>query len=348
MSQVPKGSGLERLARWSRREWRLLAGLALSVVCLGLAVRGTSPQALWQALATAQWQWIGPAIVLVLAGTAFKTLRWQVLFFPQRVPLARLWSIFCIGQMLNTLLPARAGEVGRLYYVGEVEGTSRSQALSTIVVEKMVDLIMLALAYLLVAAWLATTSIVLPDWLHAAGTVVLPLAGLALGGLLVLAYFGRPAWQSVRRVLAPLPPAWRERVEAAVERAMVGFEALRHPPTSLRVWLWSLLAWIFSVATNVLVFRAFEIDLGWSAALLLVVVLMSGVAVPPLPGNLGVFPYLCQLTLSLFGVPAETGLVYGLVLQAVAYLPLVVLGLVLLLRENWTLRRASSASGPPG
>lgn len=335
-------------ARSWLRNWRLLVGLTLSAVCLTLAVRGTSAQALGQAFAMARWPWIAPALLAVLAGTAFKTLRWQALFFPQRIPLARLWSIFCIGQMLNTLLPARAGEVGRLYYVGEVDGTSRSQALSTIVVEKMVDLIMLALAYLLVAAWLATTSIVLPDWLHGAGTVVLPLAGLALGGLLVLAYFGRPAWQLVRRVLAPLPPAWRERVEAAAERAVVGFEALRHPPISLRVWLWSFLAWAFSVATNVLVFRAFEINLGWSEALLLVVVLMSGVAAPPLPGNLGVFPYLTQLTLSLFGVPVETGLVYGLVLQAVAYLPLVLLGLVLLVRENWALRRPSSAPGPPG
>ena len=79
---------------------------------------------------------------------------------------------------------------------------------------------------------------------------------------------------------------------------------------------------------------------------------MSGVAAPPLPGNLGVFPYLTQLTLSLFGVPVETGLVYGLVLQAVAYLPLVLLGLVLLVRENWALRRPSASSawascGPP-
>ena len=61
---------------------------------------------------------------------------------------------------------------------------------------------------------------------------------------------------------------------------------------------------------------------------------MSGVSIPPLPGNLGVFPYLCTLVLSLFGVDRETSLAYGLVLQGVVYLPLILLGSLCMLREN--------------
>jgi uncharacterized membrane protein YbhN (UPF0104 family) len=83
------------------------------------------------------------------------------------------------------------------------------------------------------------------------------------------------------------------------------------------------------------VFHAFQLPLSVFVALFLLVVLMSGVAVPPLPGNLGVFPYLSQLVLSLFGVSRETALVYGIVLQVVAYLPLIILGTGCLLWENW-------------
>jgi hypothetical protein len=68
--------------------------------------------------------------------------------------------------------------------------------------------------------------------------------------------------------------------------------------------------------------------------------------VPPLPGNLGVFPYLCQLVLSLFGIHRETGLIFGLVLQAASYLPVIVLGLACLLRENAALRRSPWRQGP--
>jgi hypothetical protein len=43
----------------------------------------------------------------------------------------------------------------------------------------------------------------------------------------------------------------------------------------------------------------------------------------------------------LFEVDRETALAYGIVLQMVAYLPLIVLGFLCMLWQNWSLRRAS-------
>jgi len=347
VSQGRTGSRVERLARRSRREWRLLAGLALSAVCLILAVRGLSLPALRDALEAARWQWVALVAVTTIAGTLFKALRWQALFLPARVRLGRTWSIFLIGQMLNIVLPARAGEIGRIYYIGEAEKVSRTRALSTVLIEKTVDLIMLALCFLLVALWLTTTPAGVEDWLRAAGLSVLPLAALALVGLLLFAYAGRPTWRLVRGVLRPLPAGerrpWQELVDAMVEQGISAFEALRVSRVIVRVWSYTLIAWLLAVLSNLLMFRAFELSLSAWVGLLLLVVLMSGVAVPPLPGNLGVFPYLCQLVLSMFGVDRETGLIYGLVLQAATYLPVIVLGLAYFLRENAGLRRS-----PPG
>jgi glycosyltransferase 2 family protein len=346
---VGSESRLARLARWSRREWRLLAGLGLSVVCLYLAVRGLSLPALRGALGAAQWQWVGLVAVTTVAGTLFKALRWQALFLPARVRLGRTWSIFLIGQMLNAVLPARAGEIGRIYYIGAAEKVSRSRALSTVVIEKMVDLIMLAVCYLVVAAWLTTAPEGVQDWLQAAGVSFLPLAGLALAGLLLFAYAGRPTWRLARRLLRFLPSGgrrpWREIIDATAEQAISAFEAQRQSRVILRVWSYSLVIWLLAALSNVLMFRAFELSLSAHVALLLLVVLMSGVAVPPLPGNLGVFPYLCQLVLSLFGVHRETGLIFGLVLQAASYLPVIILGLACLLRENAALRRSPGQQG---
>jgi uncharacterized protein (TIRG00374 family) len=327
---------------WLRREWRLVAGLALSAICIYLAVRGISPQALGKAFSAAEWQWVAIAVAVVIAGTFLKALRWRELFYPQRIGFGKAWSVFMIGQMLNAVLPARAGEIGRIYLIGEVEDVSRAKALSTVVVEKMVDLVMLALAYLAVAAWLATTPVGSQDWLRRAGMSLLPLAGLALGGLLLFAYAGRPTWQYLRRVLDPFSLRWQTRADTAVEQAIAGFEVLRRWQTSALVWGLSLLIWALATLTNILIFNAYQLSLSPYVALLLLVVLMSGVAVPPLPGNLGVFPYLCQLVLSLYGVDRETALIYGVTLQMVAYLPLIVLGSACMLWENWSLRRSES------
>jgi hypothetical protein len=337
---------VERLARWSRREWRLLTGLALSAVCLYLAVRGTSLPALRGALDAAQWPWVALVVATTVAGTLFKALRWQALFLPVQVRLSRTWSVFLIGQMLNAVLPGRAGEIGRIYFIGEVEEVSRARALSTIVIEKMVDLLMLALCFLLVALWLTTTPAGVQDWLRAAAQSLLPLAGLALVVLLLFAYAGRATWRLARRLLRPLPVRWQVAIDAMVQQAISAFESLREGRVLTRVWGYTLIVWLLATLSNVLMFHAFQLPLSAPVALLLLVVLMSGVAVPPLPGNLGVFPYLCQLTLSMFGVDRETGLVFGLVLQAASYVPVIVLGLVCLLRENAALRRSPWRQSP--
>ena len=324
---------------WLRREWRLLVGLGLSALCLYLALRGISLPDLKDALAIARWGWVAAAVALVLIGTFLKSWRWRALFYPQTIGYVHAWAIFVIGQMLNAVLPARAGEIGRIYLIGEVEPVSRAKALSTVIVEKAVDLVMLALVYLTVAFWLSKTPLGLPDWLRQAGTGLVPLVVLAVAGLLLFAYAGRPLWRFFQRLLNPLSLPWQSRAERAMGQALDGFESLRHWQVGLQVWSASLLVWLLAALTNLWLFRAFGLDLPVGVALFLLVVLMIGVSIPPLPGNLGVFPYLCQITLALFGISREAALIYGLVLQVTIYLPLVIVGALCLVGGGWSLRR---------
>ena len=187
--------------KWFRREWRLIAGLSLSAVCLVLAVRQISIDDLGTAIAMARWEWVALAVVVVVASSSLKAVRWRVLFFPRRVPIGRTWSVFMIGQMLNILLPARAGEVGRIYLIGDEGAVSHAAALSTVVVEKVVDLVMLTLAFFIVALWLVTTSTDFPDWLRDAGMGLVLLAALGLAAMLLRARLGRRSWPLLRRTL---------------------------------------------------------------------------------------------------------------------------------------------------
>ena len=71
-----------------------------------------------------------------------------------------------------------------------------------------------------------------------------------------------------------------------------------------------------------------------AAALIVLVALQVGTAVPSSPGRIGVFEYICVLSLAPFGVEREMALAYGLVLHAVAYGPPLVVGAALLAREG--------------
>ncbi|MFZ5919262.1 MAG: lysylphosphatidylglycerol synthase transmembrane domain-containing protein [Chloroflexota bacterium] len=335
---APSTERKSNLTAWLRREWRRVLGLGLSLLCLALAFRGISWPALTGALAVAVWQWLILAGIVVVINSLVRAFRWQVLFYPERIDLRKVWSVYMIGQMLNAILPARAGEVGRVYYIGEVKAVSRARALSTVVVEKTTDLVMLALAYVGISVWLAVSASGMPAWLQKAGGSLLPLAATALVLLLAFAFAGPHVWRLVRPVLRPLPQKWQKTIATSAPQAIGAFQLFGNGWVGVRLWGSSALIWLLMALSNYLAFRAFGLGLSPWVALMLLVVLMSGVAVPPLPGNMGVFPYLCVLVLSLFGVERELGLAYGITLQLVAYLPLIVIGLACLLWENRLLR----------
>jgi uncharacterized membrane protein YbhN (UPF0104 family) len=100
--------------------------------------------------------------------------------------------------------------------------------------------------------------------------------------------------------------------------------------------------------TNALLFRAFDLDLPPMVAALLLVVLMSAIAVPRLPGSQGVLVYLCVLVLSLFGVSRETALLYGITLQAVVLIPVLVLGSISMLATSRSLTAEQRQDRSPG
>jgi hypothetical protein len=55
-------------------------------------------------------------------------------------------TLIVLAQMLNILIPARLGEVARLYALGWRERIGRMRILTTILVERRIDLIAVALA----------------------------------------------------------------------------------------------------------------------------------------------------------------------------------------------------------
>jgi uncharacterized membrane protein YbhN (UPF0104 family) len=73
----------------------------------------------------------------------------------------------------------------------------------------------------------------------------------------------------------------------------------------------------------------------FQATLLVLIGLMAGIAVPSVPGRIGIFEYICVLALAVFGIKQTQALTYGILLHAVVFLPVLVLGVLALLRLSW-------------
>ena len=78
-------------------------------------------------------------------------------------------------------------------------------------------------------------------------------------------------------------------------------------------------------------------SLPFEAALVVILFVAVGVALPAAPGFVGVFQYAIVLGLSFYAVPKEEALSFSIVAFFAQYIPITLGGLVLLLRSGLSL-----------
>jgi uncharacterized protein (TIRG00374 family) len=308
---------------------KVALGLGLGAALLALIARGIDLGQFWQALVRADPGWTAAAFLAVLLTTTAKVVRWQQLIPPPRPGLPALGKALLIGQMVNALLPVRAGDIARAYVIGQETETGAATALGTIAAEKAYDL-----AFLLLSGAAAALLVPLPSWLNVS------LIGLTAGGILLaillVAWPERRLLSWVERKADRLPWNAGPRLLAPLQRALSGMAALRKPRMALVALAWSAAIWMLATATNYALFRAFALGLDFGAAdrvgaaLLLLVLLHAGIAPPSSPGRLGVFDAIALLGLEALGIDRSRGLAYALTLHLIVYLPEIVPGALLL------------------
>ena len=307
--------------RWSRR----LIGALVSLAFLWLAGRGVSWQDAWGGLVGANWLLLGIAGASSLVIICIRVERWRYLFYPQHkhLHLTTLTGIYLVGQLINTVVPARIGELARAYLAGEREGVSKAQGLWTTVLEKVLDSVVLLLFLGALSALIA-----LPPWLAQAGWLL--GASVVVGALVG----GAMLWYhtKVRRWVTDLQARFRWmaslRLHRIVDLISTSVSLMSRPEFVLGMAGRSLLAFGAAVAMQWLAARALGVALSWGASIMLLCVLQISaiVPLPTSPGRVGLFHFLTALTLSVFGIERGQALSYAVALHLLVYLPIVVGG----------------------
>jgi uncharacterized protein (TIRG00374 family) len=338
-----ENTSVAQASKW--RMPRFVLGLVLSMLTLYLALKNVQWPRVATALVGANVAWLLLAVASFLLTNWVKGVRWRLLFYPSQTGLSvpRCVSILYVGQLANSILPMRLGELARAYLIGEAYSVDKVLALATTVVEKAMDSVVL----LLLIAGLSPL-IPLPPWLSRSSLIVSGALAALLVLLIILAnQRGKivgllEGWIVRYPPLAVLRPAER-LVDASAE-----LRALRHAGVQAQLWGCSVVIWMLAVSTNVLTLWAVGLKLSLLASVLLLVVLTTGAILPTSPLQIGVFHYLCLITLAVFGVEQSLALTYAFLLHLVVYGPILALGLWGMWREDYDLGRLGPTSRGEG
>ncbi len=144
------------------------------------------------------------------------------------------------------------------------------------------------------------------------------------------------------RLTRYLPQALGARLAPRLRDALQTLEVMQDRRALRRMALWSLFIWAMAVLPNWALLHALHLSGGWLAAMTTLVFLQAVVSLPGVPGRVGVFQYACILALGLFGVGEVQAFSYGVLLQSVAVLPVILGGVVSLRGARW---RAKTQGG---
>lgn len=319
---------------WNNNWFRLVVGTFISLIFLYLALKDVPSGDVAQSLAHANYTWVALAVVVVVLGSYLRALRWMRLYYPidKGLRARQMWGISLIGQMLNIIFPWRVGELARIALAGEIEKRNKTQTLATLGIEKIFDTLMLLAILVAVPFFMA-----LPDWLEESR------AGLAItSAILLMASLMLLISSNWLLVILDKIPFLRERVVDRAQLALKSLDVVKRWDLHLELQALSISVWFLGGLTNYLILLALNLPIAFISAFVLLAVLQVGGFVPSSPGRIGVFQYLCIVTLALFGIDKGVGLTYGILLYLVAYAPPMLLGILFLWWDGVNLRRISA------
>lgn len=298
----------------------------ISLGAIVLVLRSVELGQTAEALSHTQLVLLVPCIVLVGAGVFLRALRWQRLLPTdhRRVPVRRITPILLVGYLGNSVLPARLGEPIRAYLLARREGLSSFEVLGTALIERIVDVAVLA-----TMAFLASMAVGGPAW-------VVQLTGVAAGGasgiVIALTLVGLgPAVRFLEWVADHLQLAAAQAIVTRMHRFAQGFggRSQRRPvaeAAGLTVPIWLVDASICWLAA-----QSLGSDLSPAYALLIVAVGALGTSIPSAPGYIGTYELAASAAAHAVGLAAPAALSLAIVIHAVTLLPVALAGGVALL-----------------
>src|SRR5580698_5058211 len=180
----------------SRNLWKTIPGLLISAFFLWYTFRGISFDHLL-ALRLVHPAWILGVVGFTFAGYSLRCVRWSQMVPRRRRPI-RAHFLVCARVLMtslaaNNILPLRIGDIMRVFTYADDLNASPSVILSTVILEKLLDIFVLILLFVATVGRLATP--------HLRLIANISLAVSAIG-LLILLVAARSLQSPVERLFA--------------------------------------------------------------------------------------------------------------------------------------------------
>ena len=273
--------------------------------------------------------WLLLGVALYGLATLVRAERWHQILELTGVRARRrdIYALTTVGYMGNNVLPARAGEALRVVLLSQRCNGSKRTLLGSVVAERVLDVIALVAIFVFTVYGVLSASEVLPT--------DRPILVAGIGVLLLLA------------VIAAV---WVLRAHHVFERARDWLRPLADAPRALLnrqgvlLLAGTFVLWAVEALVYLAVARALDLDFSMSGALYLVALTNFVAALPAAPGSIGTFDAAVLFGAKALDATSSAAVSYVILLRFVLYVPITIVGLVMLVTRYGGWSRLRSAT----
>jgi uncharacterized protein (TIRG00374 family) len=245
-----------------------------------------------------------------------------------------------IGYLVSTVLPLRLGDIARSVLIGSVPPITISRGISTMVVERLLDMLFIVT---LLPLTLASVDY-LPDWMRA-GALFSGIAAVGAIIILIVAANQRPLVKRVvSKVLKYIPflntEAWVDRTDSF----LAGLDKLTHLKDGTILLLLSLVTWIPIIFAYYTTMLAVNLEATLVMAAFIVCAAALSVALPSSPGQIGVFHAGVIAALQVWGQPDAASASFAFLYHALNSTVLITLGIIGIFSTGSTFRQVVNST----
>jgi len=278
-------------------------------------------------------------VLLYVLSMYMRGFRWKALLAnsPKYSPI-HLGEVFIVGTFLNAYLPARAGDLYRAYYLGEVKQEKKMKIFGSIILERTLDGI--TVLSILFAAILIYSK---QQWIV---NIAYMSAFLFIGSLVL--FFIICKYNKIDAIknktvewCKMLPESLSAKTISVIEKLsgytksfVEGFEAFNSAKYFLYALIASMLIWGMECVVAWYVLTSFNLGLGIGASMFVISLISFSTMIPSASVFVGPYQYAYIMALGIFGIAKSPALAVATVHQGIMMIVLAILGGVLLMKFN--------------
>lgn len=252
------------------------------------------------------------SVIICLTTLNIRSYRWQMLLkiSGQNAPIGIVNKNLIFGFFMNYIIPARAGDIIRTLTLKATTGIPASVSLTTIVIERIIDMTIITLLLILSLSMIPASST----------TTVIFITSLLIVFTLITILYAVYAFNSKLASKFPKHVSFIQSTKSTIQSMFTPMLAVP--------FLISIPLWIIEFGTIYLISQSIGLDIPYFVTTTAGITAALAQTVPITLGSIGVYESVMTGFLSLFGVPSSTAFTISVIDHSIRIMILVVLGII--------------------